>query len=58
MERHTEALTLMDECVQLRKRVLGANHPYFLNSSAALSEWRLKAKADASSGGAYKISSN
>jgi hypothetical protein len=40
MRRQTEALELMNNCVQLRKKVLGANHPHFLSSSAALSRWR------------------
>jgi tetratricopeptide repeat protein len=42
MGRQTEALKLMDECVQLRKQILGISHPHFLSSSAALSAWRLE----------------
>ncbi|KAF2176073.1 hypothetical protein K469DRAFT_761460, partial [Zopfia rhizophila CBS 207.26] len=38
-----EALQLIDECVQLSKRVLGVNHPRFL-SSTTLRAWRLEGK--------------
>jgi hypothetical protein len=34
---NTAALKLIEECVQLRTRVLGINHPDTLSSSAALS---------------------
>jgi Tetratricopeptide repeat len=40
--RQTKALKLMDECVKLRKQVLGVNHLRFLSSSAASSAWQLK----------------
>jgi hypothetical protein len=30
MGKRADALKLMDECLQLRKRVLGVNHPHFL----------------------------
>ena len=36
MGRDTEAITLIDECVQLRKRTLGVNHPKTIASSSAL----------------------
>ena len=39
----TEALNPMDECAQLRRRVLGFNRPLFLSSFAALSTWRTEA---------------
>jgi hypothetical protein len=37
--RHSEALGLMRDCVRLRKRKLGANHPYFISSSNILATW-------------------
>jgi hypothetical protein len=40
LERQTEAIKLLDECVELRKRVVGVNHPDFLSSSSALIAWR------------------
>jgi hypothetical protein len=30
----------MGECVQLRTRILGANHPYTLSSLTVLSRWQ------------------
>jgi len=41
MGKQAEALKLIDECVQLSKRVLGVNHPHFLSLSATWSAWRL-----------------
>ncbi|KIW39582.1 uncharacterized protein PV06_08183 [Exophiala oligosperma] len=38
--RNIEAVKLMSECVQLRNRVLGAEHPRTLFSSALLTEWQ------------------
>jgi hypothetical protein len=37
--RKLEAIKLMAECVQLRSRVLGTEHPRALSSAAALAEW-------------------
>jgi hypothetical protein len=37
--RETEAVRLMEECVESRKRVLGLNHPYTLFSCEALVAW-------------------
>ena len=31
----------MAECVQLRNRVLGSEHPHALSSAAALAEWQI-----------------
>lgn len=39
MGQDSEAIKLMEECVQPRKRILGANHPNTLPSSAALTRW-------------------
>jgi hypothetical protein len=38
--QHTEALKLLEECVQLRQRVLGIDHPDSVSSAATLTEWR------------------
>jgi Tetratricopeptide repeat len=38
--RKREAIELMTECVQLRNRVLHAEHPDALSSAAALAEWQ------------------
>ncbi|KAL8858287.1 MAG: hypothetical protein Q9178_005150 [Gyalolechia marmorata] len=35
-----KAISLMSECVHLRTRILGANHPLTLGSSAAFTEWQ------------------
>jgi hypothetical protein len=37
--RDLEAVSLMKECVELRQRVLGANHPDFISSSSVLARW-------------------
>jgi hypothetical protein len=37
--RNVEAVGLMREYVQRRKRILGANRPYFISSSNALAGW-------------------
>jgi hypothetical protein len=42
LERQTEAIKLLDACVQLRKRIVGVNHPYFLSSSSTLFAWRVE----------------
>jgi hypothetical protein len=36
--RTMEAIKLMEECVQLRKGVLGTEHPQTLSAAAALAE--------------------
>lgn len=36
----TGALKLIEECEQLRTRLLGTNHPGTVSSSAALSRWK------------------
>jgi hypothetical protein len=38
--RHSKALKLMEECVQLKTRILGNNHPYTLPSYTALLKWQ------------------
>ena len=38
--RETEAIRLMEECIQLRKRVLGLNHPHSISSCIALDTWK------------------
>ncbi|KAH8650271.1 hypothetical protein BGZ60DRAFT_421649 [Tricladium varicosporioides] len=38
--RGTEALKLMEECVMLRTRTIGTNHPDTLSSRTALLGWR------------------
>jgi hypothetical protein len=38
--RETEAVRLMEECIQSRKRVLGLNHPHFISSCTALDTWK------------------
>jgi hypothetical protein len=40
--RHAEALKLMEGCVLLRTRILGANHPYTFSSLTTLLEWQTK----------------
>lgn len=40
--RHTEAVRLINDCVQLQRRILGVGHPHFLSSCAALAEWQAK----------------
>lgn len=37
--RTVEAIKLMTDCVQLRNRVLGAEHSDTVSSAAALAEW-------------------
>jgi hypothetical protein len=41
--RRAEAFKLMDECVQLRRQVVGVGHPDFLSSSETLSRWQSEA---------------
>jgi hypothetical protein len=40
--RETEAVRLMEECVQSRKRVLGLNHPHTISFYTALDTWKAK----------------
>ncbi|KAK0737943.1 hypothetical protein B0T18DRAFT_420882, partial [Schizothecium vesticola] len=37
--RRVDALALMNDCAQARRRVLGEEHPYTLTSLAAVAEW-------------------
>jgi Tetratricopeptide repeat len=41
--RWDEALELLRECVTMRRKVLGANHPYTLSSSTILDIWLAEA---------------
>jgi Tetratricopeptide repeat len=38
--RDTDSFKLMEQCIQLRVRILGAEHPYTLSSAAALMWWK------------------
>ena len=38
--RNSEALALMDKCVQLREQILGSNHPHTVISLGILDEWK------------------
>jgi hypothetical protein len=38
--RDAEAVQLMEDCIQLGRRILGVSHPHFLSSCAALDEWQ------------------
>jgi hypothetical protein len=38
--RGTEAVRLMEECMQLRKRILGLDHPDTLSSCTSLAAWK------------------
>jgi hypothetical protein len=38
--RHDEAFALMERCSQLRKQVLGEQHPHTKSSHDTLSDWR------------------
>jgi hypothetical protein len=40
LDRDTEALKLMEECVTVRIRILGTNHPHTLSSCATLLRWQ------------------
>ncbi|XTI93394.1 hypothetical protein V2W45_1431436 [Cenococcum geophilum] len=37
-----EATSLMEKCFQLRKQVLGPQHPYTTSSLKALNKWQLE----------------
>jgi hypothetical protein len=39
-KRDSEALTLMEDCIELLTRVLGPDHPNTASASAVLSRWR------------------
>ena len=45
--KKTAAVQMMSDCVQRRRRVLGASHPYYLGSHATLVEWQTE-QADTS----------
>jgi hypothetical protein len=38
--REIEAVKLMEECIQSRKRVLGLNHPGTISSCTTLDTWK------------------
>jgi hypothetical protein len=38
--KEIEAVKLMEECVRLRGRILGLNHPHFISSCRALHLWK------------------
>jgi hypothetical protein len=38
--RISEGLRLMEQCVQLRQRILGQDHPDTMSSCSALREWQ------------------
>jgi len=40
--KETEAIRLVEECVQSRIRVLGLNHPHIISSCTALDTWKAK----------------
>ncbi|KAK0745454.1 hypothetical protein B0T18DRAFT_409481 [Schizothecium vesticola] len=37
--RHADALALMEDCAQARRRVLGEEHPYTLSTLATVATW-------------------
>jgi hypothetical protein len=39
LRRNTEAIRLMEECVQLGERILGVDHPCTCSSRMALTLW-------------------
>ena len=41
-DRYDEAMELMRACVQLRKKILGVDHPYTVSSLKTLDEWQVK----------------
>jgi hypothetical protein len=41
-DRHDEAMELMVACVQLRKKIIGVNHPHTISSLKTLDEWQVK----------------
>ena len=40
--RHSEALSMLEACVQLQNQRLGPSHPYTVSAAAALEAWRAK----------------
>jgi hypothetical protein len=36
----TEALNLMQDCIQLQSKILGLHHPYTISCSAMLIDWQ------------------
>jgi tetratricopeptide (TPR) repeat protein len=40
--KQDEAISLMEECVRLREKVIGPQHPVTVESANALNEWRLE----------------
>jgi hypothetical protein len=44
--KETEAVRLMEECVQSQKRVLGLNHPNTLSSCRVLAIWKAEQDDD------------
>ena len=38
--KEIEAIRLMEECVQLRTRILGVNHPDSISSCTVLDTWK------------------
>jgi hypothetical protein len=41
-DRNEEAISLMGNCFQLRKQILGHEHPYTTSSLATLNKWQLE----------------
>jgi hypothetical protein len=39
---HDRAISLMEECWQLREQALGPQHPYTTSSLQTLNKWRLE----------------
>lgn len=44
--RYKEAFTLMENCFELRKQILGSKHPDTESSLQALHEWKSEADED------------
>jgi Tetratricopeptide repeat len=42
--RDEEALMLMKNCFQLQRRILGPDHPFTMESLAALDDWKMDNK--------------
>jgi hypothetical protein len=40
--RNDEAISIMEKCVQLRKQILGPQHPHTKTSLEALNEWQME----------------
>jgi hypothetical protein len=39
--RDSDALAILDACVQLRNQQLGSNHPQTISATATLNKWRI-----------------